>query len=202
MTVGQGAHVVVAKTGVIGTTSAVPGVFSFRLLKVSGGGIVEFENDVKKKTPVEIRSVSVVVAFGGTLKGSYLRLKTPHLNVAFNGAVSADGLGYMAGQGTGAGRSIGRTGGSYGGCGGGNTLQYCTVYGTMVKGTEFGSGGGSSTVGSTLGRGGGIVELDVETLVIDGVISSSGAGGDNDTTGGGSGGSVHVVVSQQVRYTK
>lgn len=198
MTVGQGARVVVTKTGVIGSSTAIPGVFIFLMLKVSGGGVLDFEHDKIKKTAVEIRSVSVNVAFGGTLRGPYLSIKSPYLNVAFNGTITADKLGYKAGQGPGAGSSVGLTGGSYGGCGGGTTRHYCKVYGTMVRPTKFGSGGGSSVVGSNDGAGGGIIEVDAAKLVIDGMISSSGGSGDNDTTGGGSGGSVHFTVSRQV----
>lgn len=200
LTVGEGARVVVAQTGVIGTAAAIPGIFVFLKLQVSGGGVIEFERGTTYKSPIEIRSVSINIAYGGTLQGPYFRFRSSYLNVAFNGTINADALGYKASQGPGAGSNITLTGGSYGGCGGETSLQYCKVYGTMARATSFGSGGGSSVVNSKFGAGGGIVEVHVEKLIINGMISSSGGAADNSTTGGGSGGSVHLSVSQQVCY--
>lgn len=196
--VGQGASVVVAKTGTIGTFSNTPGMYSFRSLKVSSGGRIKFEVDGSAKVPVEVRSVSIDVGFGGSLEGRYLKVRTPLLNIAFNGTLTSDGLGNSAGFGTGAGSSSLLTGGGYGGCGGGITLQECRVYGSLFKATEFGSGGGTSQAQSNVhGTGGGIIDVDVSVLIHDGVISSNGGSADS-SRGGGSGGSVHISVTEKI----
>ncbi|KAK3755993.1 hypothetical protein QZH41_003346 [Actinostola sp. cb2023] len=190
--IGQNALVVVAKTGVIGSTSATPGKFLFRSLQVSSGGRVKFESDVNLKTPVEIQSLSIDIAYGGIMEGSYLLVKTPSLNIAFNGILRADELGHQASQGPGAG--VGRKGGSYGGCGGGS----CKLYGSLYRAQEFGSGGGRVIAGnSNEGYGGGIIELKVDSLTVDGVISSNGGSALN-TTAGGSGGTVNITVAVDI----
>lgn len=197
--VGQDASVVIAKTGIIGTFANKPGIYSFRSLKVSSGGRIKFEVDNSAKIPVELRSVSVDVGFGGSLEGRYLKVRTPLLNVAFNGILRSDRLGNPPGVGAGGGSSSSLTGGGYGGCGGGNTVDKCTVYGSLLKATEFGSGGGTSQAQNDgYGTGGGIVDVEASVLVVDGVISSNGQGADSGKTGGGSGGSVDISVTEKL----
>ena len=194
--VGQDASVIIAKTGTIGTHFNTPGMYSFRSLKVSSGGRITVEVDNNAKAPVELRSVSIDVAFGGVLEGRYLRVVTPLLNVAFSGTLRANGLGNPPGVGPGAGSSSLLTGGGYGGCGGGNLNETCVVYGSLFKATEFGSGGGTAQVpDGSYGTAGGIIEVRASVLVVDGVISSNGQGGDSITTAGGSGGSVDITVT-------
>lgn len=197
--VGQEASVVIAKTGIIGTFTNTPGIYSFRSLKVSSGGHITFEADKFTNAPVEVRAISIDVAFGGILEGRYLRVITPLLNVAFNGVVRADGLGNPPGAGFGVGSSSLLTGGGYGGCGGGNTNDSCVVYGSLYKATEFGSGGGTSQIpDGNHGTAGGIIDVMASHLVVDGVISSNGQSGDSTTTGGGSGGSVDISITEQL----
>lgn len=196
VTVGQDASVVIAKTGIIGTFANTPGVYSFRSLKVSSGGFIKFEVDNSTKVPVEIRSVSIDVGFGGSLEGRYLKVRTPLLYVAFNGILRSDGLGNPPGNGLGTGSSSSLSGGSYGGCGGGSTVEECTVYGSLFKATEFGSGGGTSQAQRNgNGTGGGIIDVEASVLAVDGVISSNGQSADSGKTGGGSGGSVDISVT-------
>lgn len=188
--IGQNALVVVAKTGVIGSMSAKPGKFLFRSLIVSSGGRIKFDSDVSLKKPVEIQSLAIDIAYQGVMEGSYLLVKTPSLNIAFSGVLLADKLGHGAGQGPGSG--VGNQGGSYGGCGGGN----CKLYGSLYRAQEFGSGGGRIKVTNmSEGNGGGIIELQVEKLIIDGLISSNG-GHASKNTAGGSGGTVNITISE------
>ena len=197
--VGQDASVVIAKTGIIGTHSNTPGVYSFRSLKVSSGGRITVEVDKVANVPAEVRAISIDVAFGGVLEGRYLRVITPLLNVAFSGIVHADGLGNPPGIGFGAGSSSLLTGGGYGGCGGGNTNGNCVVYGSLYKATEFGSGGGTSKQeNGNHGTAGGIIEVMATYLILDGIISSNGQGGDSTSTGGGSGGSIDISVIEKI----
>ena len=187
---------VFAQTGIIGIASDVPGIFSFRFLKVSSGGIIKLETGISGKQPVEIRSIAIDVAFGGTLEGSNVQIKTPSLHVAFNGTVKGDGLGYLMGQGPGAGSSQGPSGGSYGGCGGGRAVGDCHLYGTLYKADEFGSGGGFTSKQSGVGAGGGIVSIEACELILDGIISSNGQDGDGSKVGGGSGGSISLNIME------
>ena len=194
--VGQDALVVVAKTGIIGTQSGTAGKYSFRSLKVSGGGRIRFESDLAEENPVEIRSVSIDVGFGGILEGRFLNVRTPLLNVAFSGTLTADALGNAAGTGPGAGSAALKSGGSYGGCGGGAPVGSCRVYGSLYKAAEFGSGGGTlAGSGSYYGAGGGIIDIEADTAVVDGVISSNGGLANDTLTGGGSGGSINVAIT-------
>lgn len=196
VTVGQDASVVIAKSGVIGTHSNTPGKYSFLSLKVSSGGRITIEVDEDANAPVELKSLSVDVAFGGVIIGRYLRVDTSLLNIAFSGTLQANGLGNLAGVGPGAGSSSLLTGGGYGGCGGGNTNETCVVYGSLFEATEFGSGGGTTQVPDGIfGSGGGIIEVEAQVLIVDGTISSNGESG-SSTTGGGSGGSVDISISQ------
>lgn len=196
ISIGQNAIVVVANTGVIGSTSALPGKFLFRSLQVSSGGKLTFESDVSTKTPVEIQSLSLDIAYGGIMEGSYLLIKTPVLKVAFNGTIRTNGLGYPAGQGPG--RGSGTSGGSYGGCGGSTVSNQCKLYGSLYRATEFGSGGaGSSSIKSNAGHGGGIIQIDVDNLINEGLISSNGADG-YSSLGGGSGGTVNITVAELI----
>lgn len=192
--VANGASVVITKTGMIGTLNAFPGKFFFRSLKVSSGGKIRFETDVSKKVPVLVESVSIDVAFGGTMVGSYLHVKTPHLNVAFNGTMHANSLGHGANQGFGAGSMSTFSGGSYGGC---ESLGKCKIYGSLYKPTNFGSGGGGiPDLDPRKGSGGGILQVESDILILDGIISSDGGNG-QDKLGGGSGGSVDVAVTKR-----
>lgn len=192
--VANGASVVVAKTGMIGSLNAFPGKFFFRSFKVSSGGRIRFETNVAKKVPVLVESVSIDVAFGGTIEGPYLHVKTPHLNIAFNGTIHANGLGQGANQGIGSGTFSSFSGGGYGGC---ESLGKCKIYGPLYKTTEFGSGGGGiPDFDPTKGSGGGIVQIESEKLILEGMISSNGGNG-QVKLGGGSGGSVNIAVTHQ-----
>lgn len=190
--IGQNALVVVAKSGVIGSSSAKPGKFAFRSLRVSSGGRMKFESDVISKIPVEIQSLAIDIAYRGLMEGSYLMVETPSLNIAFNGILRADGLGHSASQGPGAGTL--NKGGSYGGCGGGN----CKLYGSLYRAQEFGSGGGSlKATNLTAGYGGGIINLKVDKLNVDGIISSNGGNGSLSTSGG-SGGTINIIIAVEI----
>lgn len=187
------AFVVIAKTGMIGTLEAFAGKFFFRKLKVSSGGRIRFETELKHNVPVLIQSVSVDVGFGGTIESPHLLVRTPDLNIAFNGTVHANGLGNSPNQGLGSGSTSGNSGGSYGGCG---SPSNCKMYGSLFRATEFGSGGGGiPDPDQTKGSGGGILKFEVDKLVLNGYISSNGGIG-KSKLGGGSGGSVNISVSQ------
>lgn len=195
VTVANRASVVVAKTGMIGSLKAFPGKFFFRLLKLSSGGRIRFEAGLAKEMPVFIQSLVIDISYGGTLEGPFLHLKSPQLKIAFNGTVRADGLGNIANKGIGAGEIQTYSGGSYGGCG---TFGKCKLYGSLFRTSEFGSGGGGiPDFDKAIGAGGGILQIEAGTLLLNGLISSNGGNG-KDKLGGGSGGSVNITVSQKM----
>ena len=103
--------------------------------------------------------------------------------------ISADGLGYAAGQGPGAGtRGAWAAGGGHGGMGGTANGGGGAAYGSLTQPTELGSGGADGG-----NPGGGAIELDVATtLQMDGTISANGSHFGNH--GGGAGGSIWIEV--------
>jgi len=96
--------------------------------------------------------------------------------------VSGKGLGPSA-------EVTGRSGGSYGGRGGDESGTSNPQYGDLRAPFEFGTGG----QGNTEARGGGLVKVIAQTLVLDGEIWANGGQG-SSYTGGGSGGSVWLDV--------
>lgn len=186
------ATVVFTQTGIVGTGSDVPGIFSFRFLKVSSGGIFKLGTGNNIKQLLEIRSVTVDVSFGGSIEGSFFKIKVLQLHVGFNGTVKTDGQGHLAGKGPGAGSNQGPSGGSFGGCGGGRGR--CQLYGTLFRAEEFGSGGGFTNQQSASGAGGGKMIIETDELILDGIISSNGQDGEGNKVGGGSGGSINLRI--------
>ncbi|MBL9167133.1 MAG: carboxypeptidase regulatory-like domain-containing protein [Verrucomicrobiales bacterium] len=89
------------------------------------------------------------------------------------------------------GGSTRRNGGSYGGMGAmGNTESTtASVYGAFHSPNEVGSGGGSDS--GPAGSGGGLVHLNIDSLVLEGQILADGEGGSR-YAGGGSGGAILI----------
>ena len=193
---GKQGQVVVARTGNIGIPTGQQRVYSFRSISILNQGKIKFESLLQEK--VEVNSESISVGYGGILEGINLKLKTPLLSVAYNGKIIADGNGYPRDLGPGAGVSVasgGASGGSYGGFSGSGTIAKGrkSVYGSLYKAEVHGSGGGSSGANRG-GSGGGIIELAVTRLRLDGTVSSKGTAGATNA-GGGSGGSIHIMVT-------
>ena len=189
--IGRNALVSVSPEGVIGTKSSKKGILTFRELHVLSGGHITFNHGGKSN--VEVRSVSINVEYNGILESPFMLLKTPELNIHMGGRVVSDSLGYSSGPGVGGLSGISLwEGGSYGGCGGGYTGDFCPIYGSLFSSIEPGSGGGAATE-STGGQGGGVIVLEVETLHLDGTITTNGGNGQGNA-GGGSGGSIHVTI--------
>ena len=101
--------------------------------------------------------------------------------------ISADGLGYAAGQGPGAGmRAPYAGGGGHGGMGGAVGASGGAAYGSLTQPIELGSGGADGG-----NPGGGAIELIVAgTLQMDGTLSAN--GGHYANHGGGAGGSIWI----------
>lgn len=120
------------------------------------------------------------------------------------GAVDNAGVG-PGGGGTDTAANEGGGGGGYGGSGGSGVGapggSGGTTYPSQTVPVLMGSGGGGGGITGTGGAGGGIVVLDVGTMILDGVILSSGGAGRSvppATTaaggGGGSGGGVRIAA--------
>jgi len=125
-------------------------------------------------------------------------LNAASLSVDAGSTISADGKGFLSGQGPGAGGANG-AGGGYGGKGrshagslGGST------YGSALAPVDLGSGGGATGWnGVPGGSGGGAIRINIsETLTLNGLISANGNEFSKDSyyAGGGSGGSVYITT--------
>lgn len=127
------------------------------------------------------------------------------LLVGTNASVNADGKGF--GPDAGPGRGFGGLnqwggGGAFGGDGGngaGGALSLGgTSYGSVSQPIEPGSGGGSNTVSTPGGQGGGALRLIVAgPITLNGTISSNGTIGAT-YAGGGSGGSLFITTPSLV----
>jgi hypothetical protein len=114
---------------------------------------------------------------------------TGNLTVLSNGTITADALGYSAGNGPGFGAPT--YGGAHGGSGSGSGVTVNPKsYGSIIAPTNLGSGGGGGG-----GSGGGTILLTVAgttTVVSAGAISANGAGSSGN--GGGAGGSLSLTT--------
>ena len=136
-----------------------------------------------------------------------LELNADTLIIDATSRIDVSGRGYLGGS-SGAnsvnwgGRTFGNTltggssrrnGGSYGGMGaiGDAGPAANSVYGAFYHPNEVGSGGGSDS--GPGGSGGGLVHLNVDTIVLDGQILVDGQGGSR-YAGGGSGGGLEIRV--------
>ncbi|MEM7391521.1 MAG: hypothetical protein AAF492_04160, partial [Verrucomicrobiota bacterium] len=93
----------------------------------------------------------------------------------------------------------GSSGGSYGGRGVENLGGSNPTYGNYLEPTDPGTGGHNpATFMPVHARGGGVLKVDAETLILNGQLLANGQDGTgqagNPNSGGGSGGSIWVVV--------
>ena len=137
---------------------------------------------------------------GGQVSGQWagvgVSIQAGTVTVAAGGTISADGQGYIGGQGPGAGTDspswLGG-GGGYGGNGADSTVGASGggAYGSVLLPSDLGSGSGNGAWGLG-GSGGGAIELSVaQTLTLNGTITADGlsSSGPSDEVSGGSGGS-------------
>ena len=127
-----------------------------------------------------------------------LELQANDLIVATGGTVTANGLGYAAGNGPGTptprpNGNVGAVGAAHGGYGGRSAGHNTngTPYGSHTQPTTLGSGGGTGD--GSGGSGGGAIRLIATNLVIDGLVTANGNTGSAaslDGAGGGAGGSI------------
>jgi hypothetical protein len=147
---------------------------------------------------------NLTVGLGGQLIGlpgpSTLDvLVLSNAEVAANGSIVVDGMGYAQGQGPGEGtiRNGYGSGAGYGGTGGASEGgPGGAAYGSAQQPVDFGSGGGFGqgplAGGST---GGGALRLSVAgILTMDGQVSAEGSAALQGSAGGGSGGSLWVTA--------
>ncbi|MCA1733574.1 MAG: hypothetical protein LC732_08220, partial [Acidobacteria bacterium] len=121
-----------------------------------------------------------------------LAVVADRIYVACGGSIDVSGRGYPGGQtypGTpGAGHE---SGGSHLGGGGLRTAPVGATYGSIYRPQEQGAGGEHTSYGR---RGGGVVRIAADTVVVDGAIRANGADGAGDNRGG-AGGSVWVTAA-------
>ena len=156
---------------------------------------------------------NVTIATGGKLVALSQTIMTLNvtgtLAVQSGGAITADGMGYAAGSGTGPGHAYSAgpyypcSGAGHGGTGalGSPTNSSATAGGTYGSQTspnssDFGSGGGTYSTFSFGGSGGGVLSITVNgTLQVDGTISANGSNGSGTGGGGGSGGGIALTAT-------
>lgn len=131
---------------------------------------------------VVLRGNSVLTHTVGDSNG--LRIGANSVTIGSGAAIDAGSKGMGALP-----ETEGRSGGSYGGRGGSSFGSSAPTYGDALWPTDLGSGG----VGSGFSRGGGRIELEADTLVLDGELRANGQDGFM-YLGGGSGGSILVTV--------
>jgi hypothetical protein len=138
---------------------------------------------------------------GGQVSGQWagvgVSIQAGNVTVAAGGAISADGQGYIVGQGPGAGVAgwggWPSGGGGYGGNGGTSDIGSSGggTYGSELLPVDLGSGAGNASSAGG-GNGGGAIELSVaQTLTLDGTITAAGLTGNS----GGSGGSILIMAN-------
>ena len=121
--------------------------------------------------------------------GRGVEIQAQNVLIQTGAVLSADGLGYAAGQGPGAGIRYGSAagGGGYGGPGQAATAASGGTYGWTFAPVDIGSGG--SDAGNP---GGGAIHLVAGTLQMDGLITANGVHYSYGGDGGGSGGSILI----------
>jgi RHS repeat-associated protein len=126
----------------------------------------------------------------GEWLGAGVVIEAQSMLIQTGAVVSADGQGYISGQGPGAGiRYAWGGGGGHGGAGGTVNAGGGTTNGSLTQPTELGSGG--SDAGNP---GGGAIEVAVTgNLQVDGTISANAVHTANH--GGGAGGSILIAAS-------
>ena len=164
-------------------TSLAPGTYVFDELQVSGQATLTLLGDPTAGP-----------------HGAGVTIIARRLRVAPNARISADGQGFVSGEGPGTSPEAvwGAAGAGHGGRGSngeGHLSPGGTPYGDPLSPTALGSGGGR-TPEFPGGAGGGAIRLVVsEDLRLDGVISADGLDAPYDFTGGGSGGSLWIETA-------
>lgn len=187
-----------ARTGVNPQTLDPIATLSFTNLTVTSNGLLEFGLD--NLTPLNLLlHQSFNIMYKGTVHGRYLQIETSDMALSYNGLLSADSLGHLAGKGKGAGAP--GNGASYGGTGGiagtANPSPFTGQFGSIFTASSPGSGGGNTSSGVG-GPGGGVLRIrSKNTFSHHGKISSNG-GSANKDAGGGSGGSIYIETKQLV----
>lgn len=128
---------------------------------------------------------------------------TGAFSVGATGSVDVTGMGYTSGSGPGAGVDAGNwgSGAGHGGDGGDTDDGGSTggsAYGSATDPQNIGSGGGPD--GAATGEsGGGMIEIDADSMSIAGnIVADAGTDGTGNDRGGGAGGSINLSATNAV----
>jgi hypothetical protein len=152
---------------------------------------------------LRITSNSVVYAISDATNGGSVRFTVNNLTVDLGGQLNADGSGFRGfkagntgmGPGGGGATDVG-AGAGYGGAGGTNQRgvvgggTYGSLETPLLPGSAGGRASGDAVPG---GPGGGLVWVEADTIVVDGVVSANGQS-QGSYGGGGSGGGVYLYT--------
>ena len=198
LTVGTDAKVVFSGTSnTADASSAQPaGSAYFSRIDITDKGLLELGVQSANAFTVDALE-EFTVHFGGVVRAKNLKLTAPKLNIAYNGTLSSNNLGYAAATGPGAGQGTSTgSGGSLGGAGGSSSsgsAPLVSQHGSVFTATTPGSGGGAGG-----GAGGGVLDLVCSQLCrLEGILSANGEAG-TASGGGGAGGSIRVKAKMAV----
>lgn len=174
-------------------------------LSLYGGGSIEVSSGVTVSTaPKESINIALSgnVSVLGSLNANISSLSATTLTVGSGGEINATSLGEQGiagsiGSGLGSVGSNSGEGAGHAGIGGEANCVYPAStggnsYGSVASANTMGSSGNASGLVSAGGHGGGLVSLNVGSLIVDGSIMAN--GGDAAEGGGGSGGSINIVA--------
>lgn len=125
---------------------------------------------------------------GPNYQTNQLHLVASTIRISTNSSIDVTGRGWTGTN------SAGGAGGSHGGLGGayaGNNSYPPPPYGDYVSPITPGTGGSAS---NEMFRGGGVIRIQADELVLDGALRSDGGSGAGYTAGAGAGGSIWVDV--------
>ncbi|KAL5013117.1 hypothetical protein ScPMuIL_007387 [Solemya velum] len=181
------AHIVVASGGILTFAEGHNHQILLSNLTIEERGTVDLRGTEQWDLRVKRNWYNghVIVEYKGLVKAVHLKVTTDYLLVNNGGHVTMSTRGLIGGDGG----EIGASGGSYGGFGGNRNSFSDIAYGSIYEPVDFGSSGNPSV--TTSGVGGGILDVEAEYVVCEGIIQSDGQAGTSGV-GGGSGGSIIV----------
>jgi len=193
-------------TAVAAVGDIYAGVYRFDNVYFRRGGFLVMGDPLKVSGTLRIDEYGRLTHYDATMHfESLLDLTVGRLEITATGSIQVDGRGYLGGNREGndcTGQTYGntegstyRSGGSYGGLGGKVDGVPNPVYGSFTDPEGLGSGGSCGMYSSPGGDGGGWVNIQAGTVVLDGLISANGSPGGGWSAGSGSGGSIWIRTS-------
>ena len=186
-----------------GSGKTYAGLYNYDNIIFRRGGNLVIGDLLKVSNKMNISEYGLLTHYGATSAfTSRISLTVRELSIDPTGRIDVTGRGYLGGKGYyEQGRTIGNVygsangaGGSYGGLGGGYQGNLSnSVYGSLTDPNDLGSGGGAwGDIDG--GNGGGLIKINAENILLNGMITANGGLGNGSASGDGSGGTVNIVT--------